>query len=176
MFQNFQNFKNFQIFNFLNFKISKKSNISKISKISKSILKSAVLPASLMPLLLFSYLICQLLNFLFQLLVFNFHFGKLLVYLLFWYSSFSFDIFTFSFCWDITCSRSLVYFLFHFVRLFWNQILIWNRQNKLLIICNTNLATLSKGWIKMPRSDPPRYKWWWLKIHITSKLCWLKHY
>ena len=33
-----------------NIKVSKKSNISKISKISKSILKSAVLPASLMPL------------------------------------------------------------------------------------------------------------------------------
>ena len=38
MFQNFPNFQNFQIFKFLNFKIS------------KSILKSAVLPASLMPL------------------------------------------------------------------------------------------------------------------------------
>ena len=33
-----------------NLKVSKKSNISKISKISKSILKSSVLPASLMPL------------------------------------------------------------------------------------------------------------------------------
>ena len=34
-----------------NLKVSKKSNISKISKISKSVLKSAVLPASLMPFL-----------------------------------------------------------------------------------------------------------------------------
>ena len=47
MFKNFQNFKNFQISNFFNFKIS------------KSILKSAVLPASLMPFISIKYLTLQ---------------------------------------------------------------------------------------------------------------------
>ena len=48
--ENFKKLKK-KIKNFKKWKSFKKSNISKISKISKSVLKSAVLPASLMPLL-----------------------------------------------------------------------------------------------------------------------------